>query len=67
MSRSLLIDALRSPVRPTVSVEFFPPKDAEGGARMLKVAEKKRLRTEASLSTSKEVDRTLRALLVDLI
>ena len=38
MSRSLLIDALRSPVRPTVSVEFFPPKDAEGGARMLKVA-----------------------------
>jgi methylenetetrahydrofolate reductase (NADPH) len=39
MSRQLLIDALRSPVRPTVSVEFFPPKDAEGGARMLKVAE----------------------------
>ena len=38
MSRQLLIDALRSPVRPTVSVEFFPPKDAEGGARMLKVA-----------------------------
>ena len=38
MSRSQLINALRSPVRPTVSVEFFPPKDAEGGARMLKVA-----------------------------
>lgn len=38
MSRSLLIAALRSPVRPTVSVEFFPPKDAEGGARMLGVA-----------------------------
>ena len=38
MSRTQLITALRSPVRPTVSVEFFPPKDAEGGARMLKVA-----------------------------
>ena len=38
MSRSQLIAALRSPARPTVSVEFFPPKDAEGGARMLKVA-----------------------------
>ena len=35
MSRTQLIDALRSPVRPTVSVEFFPPKDAEGGARMV--------------------------------
>lgn len=38
MSRTRLLAALRSPVRPTVSVEFFPPKDAEGGARMLKVA-----------------------------
>ena len=38
MSRTQLIAALRSPVRPTVSVEFFPPKDAEGGVRMLKVA-----------------------------
>ena len=34
---SELLQRLRSP-RPTVSVEFFPPKDAEGGARMLKVA-----------------------------
>ena len=38
MFRLPLIDALRSPLRPTVSVEFFPPKDAEGGIRMLKVA-----------------------------
>jgi methylenetetrahydrofolate reductase (NADPH) len=38
MSRSQLIAALRHPARPTVSVEFFPPKDEEGGARMLKVA-----------------------------
>jgi methylenetetrahydrofolate reductase (NADPH) len=38
MSRHHLIEALRRPVRPAVSVEFFPPKDAEGGARMLKVA-----------------------------
>ncbi|MEI7652361.1 MAG: methylenetetrahydrofolate reductase [Verrucomicrobiota bacterium] len=38
MSRWHLIEALRRPVRPAVSVEFFPPKDAEGGARMLKVA-----------------------------
>lgn len=38
MSRRHLIEALRRPVRPAVSVEFFPPKDVEGGARMLKVA-----------------------------
>jgi len=38
MSRSQLLQALRSPVRPTVSVEFFPPKTPEAGAKMLEVA-----------------------------
>ena len=38
MSRSGLLHALRDPVRPTVSVEFFPPKDAAGGEKMLQVA-----------------------------
>lgn len=38
MSRTGLIQALRDPVRPTVSVEFFPPKDAASGEKMLQVA-----------------------------
>ena len=38
MSRSQLIQALRAPARPTVSVEFFPPKTPEAGAKMLEVA-----------------------------
>lgn len=38
MSRSQLLQALRAPARPTVSVEFFPPKTPEAGAKMLEVA-----------------------------
>ena len=38
MSRSQLIQALRAPTRPTVSVEFFPPKTPEAGDKMLDVA-----------------------------
>ena len=38
MSRSQVIQALRAPARPTVSVEFFPPKTPEAGAKMLEVA-----------------------------
>ncbi len=38
MSRPQLLQALRAPARPTVSVEFFPPKTPEAGAKMLEVA-----------------------------
>jgi methylenetetrahydrofolate reductase (NADPH) len=38
MLRSQFLQALRDPVRPTVSVEFFPPKTPEAGAKMLDVA-----------------------------
>ena len=38
MLRSQLLQALRAPARPTVSVEFFPPKTPEAGAKMLEVA-----------------------------
>ena len=38
MSRSQLLQALRAPARPTVSVEFSPPKTPEAGAKMLEVA-----------------------------
>ncbi|MCX6920311.1 MAG: methylenetetrahydrofolate reductase [NAD(P)H] [Verrucomicrobia bacterium] len=38
MINSGLIQALRHPVRPTVSVEFFPPKDEAGGAKLLETA-----------------------------
>jgi len=38
MLNSGLIQALRHPARPTVSVEFFPPKDEAGGAKLLQTA-----------------------------
>ena len=38
MFRDRIIDALRDPVRPTVSVEFFPPKDAASAETMLRTA-----------------------------
>jgi methylenetetrahydrofolate reductase (NADPH) len=38
MSRSELIHALNAPNRPTVSVEFFPPKDEAAAAVMLRTA-----------------------------
>lgn len=38
MLNSGLLQALRHPARPTVSVEFFPPKDEAGGAKLLQAA-----------------------------
>lgn len=39
MFRERILEALSNPARPTVSVEFFPPKDPNAGAAMLRTAE----------------------------
>ncbi|MEI6715643.1 MAG: methylenetetrahydrofolate reductase [Verrucomicrobiota bacterium] len=39
MSRDRIVNALRSPARPTISVEFFPPKDDTAAASMLRTAQ----------------------------
>ncbi len=39
MSRDHIVNALQNPVRPTVSIEFFPPKDAQTAAAMLRTAQ----------------------------
>lgn len=39
MSRERILAALTAGDRPTVSVEFFPPKDAQSGGAMLRTAE----------------------------
>jgi methylenetetrahydrofolate reductase (NADPH) len=39
MSRERILAALTAPHRPTLSVEFFPPKDAQAGGAMLRTAE----------------------------
>ena len=38
MFRDRIIDALRDPLRPAVSVEFFPPKDAGTAETLLRTA-----------------------------
>jgi methylenetetrahydrofolate reductase (NADPH) len=39
MSRERILAALSAPERPTISVEFFPPKDVHAGGAMLRTAE----------------------------